>query len=50
LGMPQTICVRFDHALRTIGGQTAERSWETQFKFLPMVTRTWESVGTAREE
>jgi hypothetical protein len=50
LGMPKTVCVRFEHALRTIGGQTGERSWETQFKFLPMVTRTWESVGTAREE
>jgi len=47
LGPSQAVHLPFEEALQDIGGQRPDRSWETQFKFLPLVTRTWE---TAREE
>jgi len=49
LGAPEAVTMRFEDALRTIGRQRSGRRWETQFKFLPMVTSTWENLMTAQE-
>jgi hypothetical protein len=50
LGAPMAVCLPFATALETIGGQRSGRNWETQFKFLPLVTRTWETLCAASEE
>jgi hypothetical protein len=34
----------FEELVARVGGQRHAESWETQFKFLPFVSRTWESL------
>jgi hypothetical protein len=36
----------FQTLVARVGGQRHAQSWETQFKFLPMVARTWESMDS----
>jgi hypothetical protein len=36
----------FQTLVARVGGQRNAQSWETQFKFLPMVARTWESMDS----
>jgi hypothetical protein len=50
LGEPHAVCMPFPLALQTVGGQPPGRNWEAQFKFLPLVPRTWETLGAAGEE
>jgi len=45
LAPPVAEPIDFQALLARVGGARHAESWETQFKFLPMVTRTWESMG-----
>jgi hypothetical protein len=43
--------VRFVHVpiadfVNRVGGARHRHTWESQFKFLPIYRRTWESLGT----
>lgn len=46
LGAPGAVSMPFKEALTRVGGQSADRSWQTQFKFLPLAVRTWEEMNS----
>ncbi len=46
---PKVVIMSFDDALRSVGRQPPDRRWETQFKFLPLVTTTWERLMTEEQ-
>jgi len=45
LGMPEAVAMPFSEALTRVGGQSPDRSWQTQFKFLPLAAVTWEAMN-----
>jgi len=45
LAAPRVACNDFEALVARVGGERHAESWETQFKFLPMVSRTWESMA-----
>jgi len=49
LGAPEAIPMPFEDALRWVGRQQPGRRWETQFKFLPMVTTPWEKLMAEKD-
>jgi hypothetical protein len=49
LGPIRLECMPLETLVARIGGDRHAETWETQFKFLPLLTRTWEDVfGEAR--
>jgi len=44
LGPVRARAMDFESLVGRVGGERHAQSWETQFKFLPMVARTWESM------
>ena len=49
LSSPEAILMPFEDALRWVGRQQPGRRWETQFKFLPMVTTPWEKLMSEKD-
>ncbi len=44
IGAPRVSRESFEALVSLVGGERHAESWETQFKFLPMVNRTWEEL------
>ena len=49
LGPVRVTVMDFESLISQVGGSRHAQSWETQFKFLPMLSRTWESLSESAQ-